>query len=277
LKNTFLIRTLVALPLLMIFVMLIIFQNWWFKIAITLLLLLSQHEINKAVKTRVENLNMAFTYIFVLLIPIVAYTVGLKYIWVIYLIAFVYLMVEVVMNKQRDIGSFASNLLTLLYPSVLFASLFAINITFDVNMSRLIIFMAFFIAMVTDTFAYIFGSLLGKRKLCEHISPKKSVEGAVFGYLFGLIATVMIGLFMQKLFSVDIPIINFVILGFILPALVQIGDLFASMIKRYYGIKDFGTIFPGHGGFMDRLDSSLFVFPVVYLYFVFIYAGITML
>ena len=76
---------------------------------------------------------------------------------------------------------------------------------------------------------------------------------------------------MQGLLKTDIGIINFIILGLILPILIQIGDLFASFLKRDFGIKDFGNLFPGHGGVIDRLDSGLFICPVVYCYFTLIY------
>lgn len=124
------------------------------------------------------------------------------------------------------------------------------------------------VVTMTDTFAYLIGSKFGKRKLCPEISPKKSVEGAIGGLVFGSI----IGTIVAFLFKVvKIPNNNqfpFILLVFlftiIISITVQIGDLIASKIKRSYGIKDFGNIFPGHGGVLDRFDSLLFSGIVFY-------------
>lgn len=82
-----------------------------------------------------------------------------------------------------------------------------------------------------------------------------------------MIFTIALGYIMNSVGGLNVPIYHFAIMGLILPALSQFGDLVASAIKRDSGIKDFGTIMPGHGGIMDRLDSSLFISPIVYFYY----------
>lgn len=110
------------------------------------------------------------------------------------------------------------------------------------------------ITTMTDTFAYVFGSLIGKHKLCPKISPNKSWEGSIGGSLVGtIIASVFYHMFVG---SINIKII-FVTLVFTI--IGQLGDLFFSKIKRENGIKDFSNIMPGHGGILDRLDSIIFV------------------
>lgn len=123
--------------------------------------------------------------------------------------------------------------------------------------------------MLGDTAAYFIGSALGKHKLCPHISPKKTVEGSVGGFFGGALGGLLAYAVGRYVPGVDwglLPALGqALVLGLICGGIGQIGDLFASTIKRWAGIKDYGKIFPGHGGMMDRLDSVLMCGPVVYL------------
>ncbi|KXO16689.1 phosphatidate cytidylyltransferase [Clostridiales bacterium KA00134] len=120
--------------------------------------------------------------------------------------------------------------------------------------------LVFLVAFGTDTFAYIVGMNFGKHKLIPKVSPNKSVEGAIGGILGSLILS------MFYLYFRGIHLTVWIALFLILASISgQIGDLIASKIKRFTGIKDFGHILPGHGGFMDRFDSILMVAPVIYL------------
>ena len=125
-------------------------------------------------------------------------------------------------------------------------------------------------ACMTDTFAYITGSLIGSHKLTPKVSPNKTVEGAAGGVLGSVISFLLYGLIMHKAFGFHLNINALWILGALCAVAAQIGDLSASVIKRECGIKDYGTLFPGHGGMMDRFDSIMFVAPLVY-YFVTIF------
>ena len=134
---------------------------------------------------------------------------------------------------------------------------------------------AYLIAIVvaTDTLAYFIGSKYGKHKLAPEISPKKSVEGAVAGLIGGaIIGVVCTFLFQMVKFTPSTTTIHKIIIIFvifvfslILSASVQVGDLVASKLKRSYEIKDFGKIFPGHGGVLDRFDSLIFAGAVYYV------------
>lgn len=111
------------------------------------------------------------------------------------------------------------------------------------------------IATMTDTFALFGGKLFGKNKLCKEISPHKTVEGSVVGSVVGtIIATIFYYYFIG-----DIALEILIPLTFVLTIFGQVGDLFFSSIKRYHNVKDFSNIIPGHGGFLDRLDSLLFI------------------
>lgn len=124
------------------------------------------------------------------------------------------------------------------------------------------VFLVLLTVMATDTFAYFTGVSLGRRKLYPAISPNKSVEGACGG-LVGSLA----GAFLAKAwFFPALAVHDCLCLGLLLGVLGQVGDLFESMLKRSFGVKDSGTLIPGHGGILDRLDSLLFAFPAAYFY-----------
>lgn len=130
----------------------------------------------------------------------------------------------------------------------------------------------FLLAMITDvcsdTFAYEVGSRIGKHKLIPAVSPKKSVEGSIGAFAGSIIGGLLLGvLFIYTGWFTAIKLFWYPVVGLFVGFLSQVGDLSASMIKRYVGIKDFSNIIPGHGGVIDRLDSLMFVFPAVY-YFV---------
>ena len=132
----------------------------------------------------------------------------------------------------------------------------------------IVIWLIFIAAWGTDTLAYFSGYLFGKRKLCPSISPKKTVEGAIGGTLGSMIISLIFGYFFLKDYLFAVALI-----GFLGSIAAQIGDLSASLIKRYIGIKDFGNIMPGHGGVLDRFDSILFTAPTVYYILIFLING----
>jgi phosphatidate cytidylyltransferase len=126
---------------------------------------------------------------------------------------------------------------------------------------REIIFFVFLVVWILDTAAYTFGFMFGKHKLVEHISPKKTVEGAIIGIIFGLLTAVICRtMFMSDILSMH----DSIVLGFIISIVGQFSDLVESLIKRDGDIKDSGKTIPGHGGFFDRFDSYIFAAPAVY-------------
>lgn len=126
----------------------------------------------------------------------------------------------------------------------------------------------FFISTLTDTFAMLFGKLLGKHKLCPKVSPKKSVEGALFGLLGGTIGGILPYLVFNAIFPEAFAVIKIwqmIIIGFIGAIVCEGGDLYESLIKRRANVKDAGTFLRSHGGVLDRIDSILFCTPYVFL------------
>ncbi|EAR12406.1 phosphatidate cytidylyltransferase [Polaribacter irgensii 23-P] len=120
---------------------------------------------------------------------------------------------------------------------------------------------------VNDSFAFLVGKNFGKTKLFVSVSPKKTVEGFIGGFFFTLIAAYLISI---SLFSSDFSVLHWFAVASIISVIGTIGDLIESKLKRQAKIKDSGTIMPGHGGILDRLDSLLFAAPFVYLYINFI-------
>lgn len=112
-----------------------------------------------------------------------------------------------------------------------------------------------------DSMAYFGGSLFGKHPLYPSVSPKKTWEGSICGFLFGTAVFVFFGM---RFFNFDLP--HLLVLGVLINSISQIGDLFESKLKRHSGIKDSSNLLPGHGGFLDRFDGVLFVMPAVLLY-----------
>ncbi|RCK75900.1 MAG: Phosphatidate cytidylyltransferase [Ignavibacteriae bacterium] len=124
----------------------------------------------------------------------------------------------------------------------------------------------FCIIWICDTMAYFGGMLFGKHKLFERVSPKKTWEGAIAGFIFAIVASILAKYVLLEYLT----LIEALIFGLVIGTIGQIGDLVESLIKRDAGVKDSASIIPGHGGFLDRFDSLLFVSPVLYLYLDFI-------
>ena len=118
-----------------------------------------------------------------------------------------------------------------------------------------------------DTCALFSGMLFGKHKLAPVVSPKKTVEGAVGGVVGGAVLVLIAAVIMNRTLDLEMPLWSAVVLGAVGAVLGEIGDLSFSVIKRQTGIKDYGHIFPGHGGVLDRFDSVLFVAPFAELLF----------
>ena len=184
-------------------------------------------------------------------------------------------------KAEMELKDLLATIFSLIYPMALVSLAFALSREFPCGGTFAISF-AIFLPVFSDTFAYLVGSTLGKRKLCPSISPKKTVAGAIGGLLgsvlcavtffllFDLYAVIPVG-YVTFSDSVAVRAVVFVVLGIVGGVLAEIGDLAASRIKRTMNIKDFGKIFPGHGGVLDRLDSIMFTLVMFFTAFTFMY------
>ena len=133
--------------------------------------------------------------------------------------------------------------------------------SFSHNLGLGFLVLMFFAILATDIGAYYAGSKFGKRPLCPVVSPKKTVEGSIGGAFFAVLTSMFIGYFIGLHWSESL------IVGFLITVFAQLGDLSESLIKRDAGVKDSGNSLPGHGGFLDRVDSFMFSAPVAYYFF----------
>jgi phosphatidate cytidylyltransferase len=123
------------------------------------------------------------------------------------------------------------------------------------------IFLLLLIVAAGDTGAFYSGTYLGRHKLCPWVSPKKTIEGS----LGGLAANIIVALVFKTILLPSLAVLPCIVFAVVIGIAGQVGDLFASEFKRSAGIKDSGTLLPGHGGFLDRLDALLFASPLAYL------------
>ena len=131
-------------------------------------------------------------------------------------------------------------------------------------------YVCFLGAWITDIFAYFCGRAFGKHKLIPDVSPKKTVEGSIGGTVFCILVMVIYGIVVEALVpQITANILIFAVAGVFVAVVSQIGDLSMSLIKRRYGVKDYGVIFPGHGGMLDRFDSVIAVAAMLMVFSLF--------
>ncbi|MCM1292109.1 MAG: phosphatidate cytidylyltransferase [Bacteroides sp.] len=170
------------------------------------------------------------------------------------------LVMELYCHRNNPVRHISLSVFSVFYVAVPLA--FATLVFFT---SKALLLLVFVMIWLNDTGAFLVGSAIGSHRLFERLSPKKSWEG-FFG---GLIFSVAAGYFANLLFPdafMGMPVVYLCVLGLVVSIMSTWGDLFESMIKRTVGVKDSGTIIPGHGGILDRIDSLLFVAPSVSIY-----------
>ena len=155
------------------------------------------------------------------------------------------------MNKR---GRLFFNILPAIYPNLLILCMLEINYMGGIK-GFIAMLLVFVIAPFADTFAYFTGSLIGGKKLCPKLSPKKTWAGAIGGTIGGALGSLAIYFLFAVGLQIRMGYLVFLIIGFVSSILTIFGDLFASLIKRKINIKDYGKIMPGHGGVMDRIDG----------------------
>lgn len=176
-------------------------------------------------------------------------------------------LVVMVARKEADFPSLSATMFTMIYPGLMLSLVYPLIDLEPRGLSTLALTLSMTIAFMGDIAAYCVGIRWGRHRLCPNISPRKTVEGAIAGLAasvaWSITAAGVAGFFVAGL----PPLWHFALLGLVAGVCSQCGDLTASIVKRYCGVKDYGTIFPGHGGMMDRLDGAMFNVVVVYVYF----------
>ena len=234
-----------------------------FPIALAVVSLIALYELFKCTGTEKKWAVTVPLYLFSLIFPFVirytddiadvALAVGIAAVaYVIYLFTLI-----VWSGGKLPLGETAATVFMAMY---VLAALSSILYVRDFEPYGVYIYLLIFIgAWITDIFAYFTGYFIGKHKLIESVSPKKTVEGSIGGVVFCAASFAVFGLVVDTWFGQDANLLFLIISGVILSLIAQIGDLIMSVVKRHYQIKDFGKLFPGHGGMLDRFDSILAV------------------
>ena len=241
-----------------------------YPMTVALLSLAAMYEMTGLTGFRSKPMVWVPSYILAMIMPVGAYFANadsFTYLTVCggILLGFLFYLYGYAIFKRGEVkfADVSMQFTTLLYISTSFTSLALVRyITNGVYMFALV----FVASWVCDMFAYFVGRAIGKHKLIEEISPKKTIEGSIGGIVCTTLAFALYG-YIITLFDGPKPdYITLLILGFVLSIVAQFGDLICSLIKREHGVKDYGNIFPGHGGVLDRFDSVLAVAPILYIF-----------
>jgi phosphatidate cytidylyltransferase len=190
----------------------------------------------------------------------------LSYIALLPVILSVFFIIELFLKSGKPFRNIGINIIGIIYVMLPFVLLHAICQR-EGQFLGSIVFGILLCVWTNDTGAYIVGSLVGRHKLIEHVSPKKTIEGSLGGALFTLgmayfISTQLVHLpLLSSFHAIDLK--GWLIIASLVFVFASIGDLVESLLKRSLDIKDSGSIMPGHGGFLDRFDAFIFVIPFV--------------
>jgi len=205
-------------------------------------------------------------YIFAALYWIAQEYVGLWLLVLIWFFCLLAVMIERVCNPMRTAEDAMTGITVLVWPLACITTLMLLGEISVRSMALTGVILAFAAPLLGDTFAYFIGVFFGKHKLCPAISEKKTIEGSC-AYVVGSVVAGLLLFWLQDLWQGTVPLLAILALAFICGFVGQLGDLFASTWKRWAGIKDFGALFPGHGGMLDRIDSVLMCAPIIFSYF----------
>lgn len=223
----------------------------------------------KMAEKKEQNLQTITGSILVILAYFIVAFIGLDYIpfesiGILFPLILIVFIIELFRKQENPIQNIAFSILPIFYIGIPMASAsFLFKIQAEHNYHFIL---AFFILMWSyDSFAYLTGVSMGKHRMIERISPKKSWEGFIGGIVLSLGIAVLIGYFFK-----DLSYLQWAIMSLIISTTGTFGDLIESMFKRSVGVKDSGKIMPGHGGILDRFDAALVAMPfvVAYLYLI---------
>ncbi len=263
-------RIITAIVCIAILIPVLIFSDTWiFTLVLGLLALLAVYEITGCINVRRKYLLAITSYVFTAVVIFLMTTFYMEFdnfIPTLFAVGYAYLFLifTFTMFSCGNIKFSQAAELVSVTCYIIIGFLSIILLRKWPETGQYLYLLIFIGAWMTDTGAYFVGVLLGKHKLIPAVSPKKTVEGAVGGIFGCILGYSVYGLILDKCFDVSVNYIALLILSVVIAIVSQLGDLIASYIKRECGIKDFGFIFPGHGGVMDRFDSIIAVAPVLY-------------
>lgn len=213
-----------------------------------------------------KNLKPIKSIGYILLIIYYLLNNNFEYMMYIIVIATFILLILPVINLEYTFVDVSLTVLGFIYCGILFSFVYLINAK---NRGEFLVWIIFIGSWLSDTAAYYCGKNFGKHKLSPKVSPKKTIEGSLGGLIGAIVFTGVFGIVIQHYTNI-MPIYNYFLIGALCGLFGQLGDLVASSIKRYVGIKDYSNLIPGHGGILDRFDSIIFSATVVFYYLTFI-------
>ena len=264
-------RLLSAIVLIVILLAVVfIAADWVFSLAVCALTFMIMAELTKVMRLETKPGIVITNYIFAAAYMALGFLNLETQTPFVYLITILFVMTlgafVVLDNSRIKLSDVCASIFLVVYSVV-----FLMHLSFIRRLDNgiALLFMALIGAYVTDTGAYFTGLSIGKHKLIPTVSPNKTVEGAVGGIAAAICGFIIYGVIMSSMgFNVNYALL--IILGALCAVVAQLGDLTASVIKRNYSVKDFGHLIPGHGGMVDRVDSLMFVAPVVYYFITFL-------
>jgi phosphatidate cytidylyltransferase len=244
------------------------FGKYYFLVFSLGIALLSFYEFNLMAKTKGMKLNLSMGILGIIYIVLNQYCHFLfdNYHFLI-LYSVIICLIELFRNNGSAIQNLGGTLFGVIYMGLFAASLIGLREFYppfaeQYNNGGFLVISIFASIWICDSAAYYGGTALGKHKLFPRVSPKKSLEGALFGFVFSVLTMIV-----AKFIVLDFLDWNtIIVLGVIIGIIGQLGDLVESLFKRDAQVKDSSNIIPGHGGIFDRFDSILFTAPVIYLY-----------
>lgn len=261
-------RLISAIVLVAILLVLVFFTpEWVFALLVCGLTFLVMYELTNVFNLSKKPSITIANYIFAAFIMCACHFVHpMFYFPAIVLYMMVLTAISVLDNKRVTFGDVCASVFLVIYSVV-----FLLHLTYIRRMDNgiALLFMALIGAYVTDTGAYFTGMAIGRHKLIPVVSPNKTVEGAIGGIVATVVAFLIYGAVMSAM-GFLVNYLWLVVLSVICGIVAQFGDLAASVMKRSFQVKDFGHLIPGHGGMVDRVDSLMFVAPVVYYFITFL-------
>ena len=234
-------------------------------IVFTVVAIMCLHEYFSCFKDKAKPIQ-EIGYISALIIPIIHILEPRQFVYLLLIIpitvVWIFLRV-IVSNMKITIYDAAVTLLGIIY---IVGFMIFLPLIIDLQDGKLLVWYALFTAWGTDVFAYLIGKAFGKHKFTE-VSPKKSIEGCVAGIIGAIVFVLVYTYVLNTYMNFNISYLYITVVAIFLSIIGQIGDLSASTIKRYAGIKDFSNLIPGHGGMLDRIDSLIFLAPFAYALF----------
>ena len=222
------------------------------------------YEFYNALKTKEIKSIPIISYI--LLIVYYAFNNDFEKMMYILVIAMVIALIIPIVDLKYSFVDVAITFLGFIYVVILFSFIPLVN---EKVAGQYLVWLIFIGSWLSDTVAYYFGRFFGKHKLCPKVSPKKTIEGSIGGFLGATIGCGLFGVAVSA-YVPEVSIIHFFLIGALCGIMGQFGDLVASSIKRFVGLKDYSNLIPGHGGILDRFDSILFNAVVGFYYLTFI-------